>query len=100
MSGLVLRLCECCVGLLVKAANNIFQSAGHLSGQRPVLTWQGNILVGRNKTKEKMKRRTNKLKQKIKNLLLQNLELLILIVWGPARVNSDKRHDPKSSDRA
>ena len=24
MSGLVLRLCECCVGLLVKAANNIF----------------------------------------------------------------------------
>ena len=24
MSGLVLRLCECCVGLLVKDANNIF----------------------------------------------------------------------------
>ena len=83
MSGLVLRLCECRVGLLVKAANNIFSIswAGHLSGQRPVLTWQGNILVGqKNKTKEKMKRRTNKLKQKLKNLLLQNLELLILIV--------------------
>ena len=67
MSRLFLRLCEC-------RLYYIFQSAGHLSGQKPVLTWQGNILVGQNKTKEKMKRRTNKLKQKINNLLLQNLD--------------------------
>ena len=84
MSGLVLRLCECRVGLLVKAANNIiFFNQLSRSFVRPETSpdlTRKHSGGTKNKTKEKMKRRTNKLKQKLKNLLLQNLELLILIV--------------------
>ena len=81
MSGLVLRLCECRVGLLVKAANNIFSISRSFVRQAssPDLTRKHSGGT-KKKTKEKMKKRTNKLKQKIKNLPLQNLELLILIV--------------------
>ena len=81
MSGLVLRLCECRVGLLVKAANNIFSIS--MSFVRPATSpdlTRKHSGGTKNKTKEKMKKRTNKLKQKIKNLPLQNLELLILIL--------------------
>ena len=78
MSGLVLRLCKCCVGLLVKAANNIFSIQQVICLERDQ-SWPDKETFWWDKTKQN-KRPTNKLKQKIKNLLLQNLELLILIV--------------------
>ena len=81
MSGLVLRLCKCSVGLLVKAANNIFSISRSFVRPEtsPDLTRKHSGGTKQNK-RTKGKEETNKLKQKIKNLLLQNLELSILIV--------------------
>ena len=70
MSGLVLRLCECHVGLLVKAANNIFSIHRSLFARpetSPDLTRKHSGGTKQNKRKNEKKKQV---KAKNKNLLL------------------------------